>query len=100
MALEFPRGVKPQGEGAEGDDVVQASRPAQAQSALAAVEVGSPEVDELSGRGGLALSLDTALPAVRNWAEEHMTEVDRTNELSDGQGGESLAESAPDSAPV
>ncbi|MFJ4633481.1 hypothetical protein [Streptomyces sp. NPDC088847] len=45
------------------------------------------------------LSLDTLLAAVRNWAEEHMTEVDRTNELSDGQGGESRAESAPDSAP-
>ncbi|WP_328930865.1 MULTISPECIES: hypothetical protein [unclassified Streptomyces] len=40
-------------------------------------------------RKRLALSLDTALPAVRNWAEEHMTEVDRANELSDGQGGES-----------
>ncbi len=48
----------------------------------------------------LGLSLDTVQPADRNWAEEHMTEVDRTNELSDGQGGESRAESAPDSAPL
>lgn len=48
----------------------------------------------------LGLSLDTVQPADRNWAEEHMTEVDRTNELSDGQGGESRAESALDSAPL
>ncbi|QTD96521.1 winged helix-turn-helix transcriptional regulator [Streptomyces cyanogenus] len=34
----------------------------------------------------LGLSLDTVLAAVRDWAEEHMAEVDRANELSDGQG--------------
>jgi hypothetical protein len=51
-------------------------------------------------RKRLVLSLDTVQPAVRNWAKEHMNEADRTNELSDGQGGESRAESAPDSAPV
>jgi hypothetical protein len=33
--------------------VVHASRPAQAQLALAAVKVGSPEVSELSGEKGI-----------------------------------------------
>jgi DNA-binding HxlR family transcriptional regulator len=33
----------------------------------------------------LGLSLETVLAAVRDWAEEHMAEVDRANELSDGQ---------------
>ncbi|MEU3527664.1 helix-turn-helix domain-containing protein [Streptomyces sp. NPDC038707] len=32
----------------------------------------------------LGLSLDTVLAAVRDWAEEHMAEVDRANALSDG----------------
>ncbi|MEV5816112.1 winged helix-turn-helix transcriptional regulator [Streptomyces mutabilis] len=30
----------------------------------------------------LGLSLEAALPGVRAWAEEHMTEADRANELS------------------
>ncbi|MEV5174141.1 helix-turn-helix domain-containing protein [Streptomyces flaveolus] len=33
----------------------------------------------------LGLSLETVLAAVRNWAEEHMAEVDRANELTVGQ---------------
>ncbi|MEU6595261.1 helix-turn-helix domain-containing protein [Streptomyces sp. NPDC046881] len=33
----------------------------------------------------LGRSLDTVLAAVRDWAEEHMAEVDRANELSRGQ---------------
>ncbi|MEW2515225.1 helix-turn-helix domain-containing protein [Streptomyces sp. NPDC046870] len=33
----------------------------------------------------LGLSLETVLAAVRNWAEEHMAEVDRANELTDAQ---------------
>jgi DNA-binding HxlR family transcriptional regulator len=33
----------------------------------------------------LGLSLDAVLAAVRDWAEEHMAEVDRANELSDRQ---------------
>ncbi len=33
----------------------------------------------------LGLSLETVLAAVRNWAEEHMSEVDRANELTAGQ---------------
>ncbi|MEU1007572.1 helix-turn-helix domain-containing protein [Streptomyces sp. NPDC005890] len=33
----------------------------------------------------LGLSLETVLATVRDWAEEHMAEVDRANELSDGQ---------------
>ncbi|MEU3955253.1 helix-turn-helix domain-containing protein [Streptomyces achromogenes] len=33
----------------------------------------------------LGLSLDSVLAAVRNWAEEHMAEVDRANALSDRQ---------------
>ncbi|MEU7414317.1 MULTISPECIES: winged helix-turn-helix transcriptional regulator [Streptomyces] len=31
----------------------------------------------------LGLSLETVLASVRNWAEEHMAEVDRANELAD-----------------
>lgn len=34
---------------------------------------------------GLGLSLETVLAAVRNWAEEHMAEIDRANELSGTQ---------------
>ncbi|MES9520689.1 winged helix-turn-helix transcriptional regulator [Streptomyces capoamus] len=34
---------------------------------------------------GLGLSLETVLVAVRNWAEEHMAEIDRANELSGTQ---------------
>ncbi|GGW13663.1 HxlR family transcriptional regulator [Streptomyces capoamus] len=34
---------------------------------------------------GLGLSLETVLAAVRNWAEEHMAEIDRANELTDTQ---------------
>ncbi|MFH9089445.1 transcriptional regulator [Streptomyces sp. Ru62] len=33
----------------------------------------------------LGLSLETVLAAVRNWAEEHMAEVDRANELTGDQ---------------
>ncbi|MFF9020348.1 winged helix-turn-helix transcriptional regulator [Streptomyces eurythermus] len=33
----------------------------------------------------LGLSLDTVLAAVRDWAEEHMAEVDRANSLNDRQ---------------
>ncbi|WP_225827491.1 winged helix-turn-helix transcriptional regulator [Streptomyces naphthomycinicus] len=34
---------------------------------------------------GLGLSLDTVLAAVRDWAEEHMAEVDHANALSDAR---------------
>ncbi len=34
---------------------------------------------------GLGLSLETVLAAVRDWAEEHMAEVDRANERHTGQ---------------
>lgn len=53
MTLEFPHCGQAQGEGVDVDDVAQASRPAQAQSALTTVEVGSPEVVELSGEEGV-----------------------------------------------
>ncbi|MFF4988630.1 winged helix-turn-helix transcriptional regulator [Streptosporangium saharense] len=33
----------------------------------------------------LGLSLETALAAVRAWAEEHMLDIDRANELHDAQ---------------
>ncbi|MEU2223939.1 helix-turn-helix domain-containing protein [Streptomyces sp. NPDC018347] len=35
----------------------------------------------------LGLSLDVVLAAVRDWAEEHMAEVDRANGLSDRRDG-------------
>ncbi|AWW36358.1 hypothetical protein DN051_06645 [Streptomyces cadmiisoli] len=53
MAVELPRCCQAQGEGVEVDDVVQASFPAQAQSALAAVEVGSLKLGELAGEEGV-----------------------------------------------
>ncbi|BCM72261.1 MULTISPECIES: winged helix-turn-helix transcriptional regulator [Streptomyces] len=45
---------------------------------------------------GLGLSLETVLAAVRDWAEEHMAEVDRANERHTGQ--EAGPEDRPGSA--